>query len=103
MELKIARLESQVEALRDGGRQRTTRRSTISTTGLCLVSLPVPLKRHLATYGVKVALQIIDAPAVKGERHDAVLLIELGISCAMGCGSMVGPVGVMNPSFAHAA
>jgi hypothetical protein len=63
----------------------------------------VRLKRHLATYGVKLALQIFDAPAVT-ERHDAALLIERSaISCAMGCGSMVGPVGVMNPSFAHAA
>jgi hypothetical protein len=37
----------------------------------------VRLKRHLASYDVKLSLQIIDAPAVKGERHDAVLPIEL--------------------------
>jgi len=52
----------------------TTRRSTNRPWG----SLPVRLKRHLATYSVELALQIIDAPAVKGERHDAVLPIELG-------------------------
>src|SRR5262249_34890124 len=43
-----------------------------------LVPLPVRFKQHLAAYRVKLPLQIVDAPAIEGERHDAVLPIELG-------------------------
>src|SRR5262245_58342520 len=36
------------------------------------------LQRNVAAYGVKFAFQIVDAPAVKGKRHDAVLSVQLG-------------------------
>jgi len=39
---------------------------------------PCPCDSSGTTYSVELALQVIDAPAVKGERHDAVLPIELG-------------------------
>src|SRR5215469_66276 len=36
------------------------------------------LERDVAADGIKLTLQIVDAPAVKGERHDAVLPVQLG-------------------------
>jgi hypothetical protein len=36
------------------------------------------LKQDMAAYGVKLALQIVNAPAIEGERHDAVLPVQLG-------------------------
>src|SRR5262249_52990276 len=54
-----------------------TRRSTMSTAGDVFVAFPVRLERGVTADGIKLALRIVDPPAVEGQRHDVVLPVDL--------------------------
>jgi hypothetical protein len=41
------------------------------------VALPVRLQLHIAADSIELALQIVDAPAIEGERRDMVLPVDL--------------------------
>jgi hypothetical protein len=60
-------------------------------------------RRHLATYGVKLRFRSLMRRRSKASDMMRFCPLSSAISCPMARGSMVGPIGVMNPSFAHAA
>jgi hypothetical protein len=52
------------------------------------------LERGVAADGIKLALQIVDPPAVEGQRHDVVLPVDLSDLVRNRLGSVVGPIGI---------
>jgi len=86
LELKIARLEGQVGALRDGGRQRTTRRSTISTTGLMSL-YPCPCDSSGTWQPMTSSSRFRSLMSRRSKASDMMRFCSLSsaISCAMGC------------------
>jgi uncharacterized membrane protein len=58
---------------------------------------------HVAADGVKLALEIVDAPSVEGERRDLLMPLISAILLAMVRGSVVDPIGKMQPSLAQAS
>jgi hypothetical protein len=88
----VAQLPLNSQALDDVDRRRHV-----------FITLPMRLEWDMPADGIQLALEIIDAPAIVG--HDMMWFCPLiaAIFYAIAFGSVVGPIGVMQPSFAQAS